>query len=66
MGLPTRGRKPAEFLLALECGLWEGLGEALSGSEEGLLDSVRFVAGKSPLKDFKALGSGPIEVIRSR
>ena len=27
---------------------------------------MRFVAGKSPLKDFKALGSGPIEVIRSR
>ena len=27
---------------------------------------MRFVAGKSPLKDFKALGSGPIKVIRSR
>ena len=27
---------------------------------------MRFVAGKSLLKDFKALGSGPIEVIRSR
>ena len=23
---------------------------------------MRFVAGKSPLKDFKALGSGPVEV----
>ena len=27
---------------------------------------MRFVVGKSPLKDFKALGSGPIEGIRSR
>ena len=27
---------------------------------------MRFVAGKSPLKDFKALGSSPIKVIRSR
>ena len=43
-----------------------GPGRGLAGSEEGLLDSVRFVAGKIPLKDFKALGSGPIEVIRSR
>ena len=27
---------------------------------------MRFVVGKSPLKNFKALGSGPIEGIRSR
>ena len=49
VGLPTCGEVPEENLLHF---FWHCIG----GSEEGLLDSVRFVAGKSPLEDFKALG----------
>ena len=61
MGLPACGEVPEEnllrFFLALECRLWEGLCEGLGCSQGGLLDPVRLVAGKNPLKDFSALGN---------
>ena len=46
VGQPTCGEVPEENLLHF---FWHCIG----GSEEGLLDSVRFVAGKSPLKTSK-------------